>query len=457
VYLKTKILILFLIMGLPLWGQSFTYSYIDPCTKELKSIYADMSAPIVISYYGQVKTFTYDELSNGTFDLWMSNTYNTYKSTSPCQGAVTTTTTTSTTNQVSNIISNVGNLLNLDFSSLGGVSTNIGGTTSLGSSSVQSENSNNNDNNNSNNSNSSSSNGSDNNQTQGQGSVGSNSGGNNNGSSSNNNGGSSGGGGNGNSGGSNSEGGDKGGSETDKPTEEQSQAQEEQQNSNSQQTSKSANKAKTQVAKPAILVTGDIVGLQTKADGTQDARGTMSFTRVKGDGSASLGLSADYMINAKIANITAVRSWIGQNDKGNKHINVVSLGVTALPKSFTSTGMFIRVNSVKNFTGLYGAAGSYGSLYQEEIISTMLIGGVMYKGQVTKSLYATLIMAGVYVPYQKFYTESWFESKPVVVPFLNLNYKMTKTFGVGLTAGGTYIAGQDVLNYQVLLGAKLIL
>ena len=444
-------------MGLPLWGQSFTYSYIDPCTKELKSIYADMSAPIVISYYGQVKTFTYDELSNGTFDLWMSNTYNTYKSTSPCQGAVTTTTTTSTTNQVSNIISNVGNLLNLDFSSLGGVSTNIGGTTSLGSSSVQSENSNNNDNNNSNNSNSSSSNGSDNNQTQGQGSVGSNSGGNNNGSSSNNNGGSSGGGGNGNSGGSNSEGGDKGGSETDKPTEEQSQAQEEQQNSNSQQTSKSANKAKTQVAKPAILVTGDIVGLQTKSDGSQDARGTMSFTRVKGDGSASLGLSADYMINAKIANITAVRSWIGQNDKGNKHINVVSLGVTALPKSFTSTGMFIRVNSVKNFTGLYGAAGSYGSLYQEEIISTMLIGGVMYKGQVTKSLYATLIMAGVYVPYQKFYTESWFESKPVVVPFLNLNYKMTKTFGVGLTAGGTYIAGQDVLNYQVLLGAKLIL
>ena len=444
-------------MGLPLWGQSFTYSYIDPCTKELKSIYADMSAPIVISYYGQVKTFTYDELSNGTFDLWMSNTYNTYKSTSPCQGAVTTTTTTSTTNQVSNIISNVGNLLNLDFSSLGGVSTNIGGTTSLGSSSVQSENSNNNDNNNSNNSNSSSSNGSDNNQTQGQGSVGSNSGGNNNGSSSNNNGGSSGGGGNGNSGGSNSEGGDKGGSETDKPTEEQSQAQEEQQNSNSQQTSKSANKAKTQVAKPAILVTGDIVGLQTKSDGSQDARGTMSFTRVKGDGSASLGLSADYMINAKIANITAVRSWIGQNDKGNKHINVVSLGVTALPKSFTSTGMFIRVNSVKNFTGLYGAAGSYGSLYQEEIISTMLIGGFMYKGKITQSLYATIIAAGVYVPYQKFYTESWFESSPVVVPFLNLNYKMTKTFGVGLTAGGTYIAGQDVLNYQVLLGAKLIL
>jgi hypothetical protein len=26
-----------------------------------------------------------------------------------------------------------------------------------------------------------------------------------------------------------------------------------------------------------------------------------------------------------------------------------------------------------------------------------------------------------------------------------------------LTGGGTYIAGQDILNYQVLMGAKLIL
>jgi hypothetical protein len=34
---------------------------------------------------------------------------------------------------------------------------------------------------------------------------------------------------------------------------------------------------------------------------------------------------------------------------------------------------------------------------------------------------------------------------------------MTKTFGFGLTAGGTYIAGQDILNYQILIGGKLIL
>jgi hypothetical protein len=434
VYLRIKILILFLVMGLPLWGQSFTYSYIDPCTKALKTINADMSAPIVIAYYGQVKTFTYDELNNGTFDAWMNTTYNTYKSNSPCQGAIATTTTTNSSNQVSNIITNVQSLLNVDFSGLGGVSVNIGGTTSSGSNNVSNEKENNN--------------GSSDNQNQEQnGSVGGGNGNNNN----SNNGSS----GNGNSGNGNNNSSESG--EVDKPTEEQTQAQEDQQNINSQQSTKSTNKAKTEVQKPAILITGDIVGIQTKSDGAQDARGTMSFTRVKGDGTASLGLSGDYMVNAKIANVTAVRSWIGVNKKGHKNINVASLGVSVIPKSITSTGMIIRVNSIKNFTGLYGAAGTYGLLYEEEIISSMLIGGFMYKGQVTKSLHATIIAAAVYVPYQKFYTESWFNSKPIVVPFLNLNYKLTKTFGVGLTAGGTYIAGQDILNFQILCGGKLIL
>ena len=52
-YLKTKLLILFLLGGLSLYGQSFMYSYTDPCTFELKTITYDMTTPVVISYYGQ--------------------------------------------------------------------------------------------------------------------------------------------------------------------------------------------------------------------------------------------------------------------------------------------------------------------------------------------------------------------------------------------------------------------
>ena len=455
-----------MLIGLPLLGQSFTYSYIDPCTKQSKFIYADMSAPIVISYYGQIQTFTYAQLSDGTFDTWINNTYTKYQNTSPCQGVLTTTTTTTSTNQVSNIIGNVTNLLSLDLSSItggvtGGVGNNVGGTTSSGSGSITNNKKKNDNNNNSNSGsidNSSTNNGSNSNQGTGQegGNPPENQGGSNGsgggtvGNGSNNNGSSS---------GSNSGGGSNTSGETpkeEKPNDQQIEdTKTEQQKTQSASTAKAAGRAKAETQKPAILVTGDIVGVQTRADGSQDARGTMSFTRVKGDGTASIGFSADYMVNAKIGNVSAVKSWIGVDKKGNKHINVASAGIGFLPQSTTGSGLLIRVNSLKNFTALYGVSGTYGRLYGEELISTIAIAGFMYKGKLGKSIDATIIMAGIYSPYSKFYTESIFDAKPIVIPFLNLNYKLTKTFGVGLTGGGTYIAGQDILNFQILLGAKL--
>ncbi len=461
--LKKILFILFLYVG-DVYGQSFIYSYIDPCTNESKYIVADMSAPIVISYYGQIQTFTYAQLSDGTFDAWINNIYNKYKTISPCQGVLTTTTTTTSTNQVANIIGNITSLVSLDLSSItsgvsGGVGNNVGGNVSSGTN-VKSNNKKD-DNNNSNSSNSSSNSGSSDNQSQGQGeqtggnlsenqSGSSSGGGVNGGNSSSNNGGNN----SGSSSGSGSGGNGKG--EEKQPEEQKVEEQKtETQKTQSQSTAKAASKAKTETQKPAILLTGDIVGIQTRADGAQDARATMSFTRVKGDGTASLGLSADFMFNAKIGNISGIKSWIGTNKVGHKHINIVSGGLGILPKSTTGNALFVRVNSIKKFTALYGVAGTYGQLYGEELISTIAIAGFMYKGKLTKAIDATIIAAGIYSPYSKFYTESLFESKPIVIPFLNLNYKITKTFGMGLTAGGTYIAGQDVLNYQILMGAKL--
>jgi len=470
VYLKTKILLILILIGLPLTGQSFTYSYIDPCTKQSKFIYADMSAPIVISYYGQIQTFTYTQLSDGTFDGWINSIYTKYQNTSPCQGVLTTTTTTTSTNQVSNIIGNVTNLLSLDLSSItsgvtGGVGSNIGGTTSSGTTGITKTKKDGNINNNNSGSNSD---GSGSSSSEGAGQTGQNGGnppenqggngssgqgggvdGNNN---SNNSSGSSSG---SNSSGSGSSGSGEG-QPQDKPTDKQIEDQKvETQKTSTQASAKAASKAKVETQKPAILMTGDIVGVQTRSDGSQDARGTMSFTRVKGDGTASVGFSADYMVNAKIGNLSAVRSWIGTNKKGNKHINVASVGLGILPQSTTGSGLLIRVNSLKNFTALYGVSGTYGQLYGEELISTIAIAGFMYKGKLAKAIDATIIMAGIYSPYSKFYTESIFEAKPIVIPFLNLNYKLTKTFGIGLTGGGTYIAGQDILNFQILMGAKL--
>lgn len=482
-------------IALSLRGQSFIYSYTDPCTQELKFINADMSSPIVIAYYGQVKTFSYTELQDGTFDNWINSVYLKYQSTSPCQGVGVTTTTTTTTNTTLNIVSNVMNLGAI--SNVGSVNVDVGSSTSSGTNIGTTKTNNNNDNRTSSRNRTSSSSSRSGSSGSSSGEGGQSSGGGNSsetpgtssgnspdpnpGSSGEGNGGSSGSsssssssssGGNssgsgssGSSSGSSQGGGGSGGKteektevQTEEPTEQKvEETKTETQKSQSSGTAKAAGKAKAEVAKPAILVTGDLVGIQTKSDGAQDARGTASFTRVKGDGTSSLGFSADYMVNARIGNISCVRSWIGANKKGNKHISVVSDGLSIMPKSMSNTLLFVRVNSVKNFTALYGAAGTYGKLFGEEMISTIAIGGFMYKGKLTKSIDATIIAAGIYSPYSKYYTESIFEAKPIVIPFFNFTYRMTKTFGLGITGGGTYVAGQDILNFQLLMGAKLLI
>jgi hypothetical protein len=449
VYLKTKILaFLFLLGGLSLKGQTFMYSYIDPCTQQVQTLMYDMSAPIIVSYYGQTRAFTYNEISSGVLDTWLNQVYSNYVA-APCSEVFTTVTTTSTTNLTTNIINNVLNLSTVTSIS----SLNLGGNINTGNQS-NSNSSSNEDNNNSQSNVSSSSNSSNNN--------------NNTGSSGNSGSGSSSGGGTSNpnsgspnpseSSGGTSTGETQGGGQEGVPSEEKiDEAKTDQQKSDANQTSKTTAKAKAQVQKPAILVTGDIVGLQKTDDKTNDARGTFSFTRVKGDGTASIGLSADYMVRARISNITVMKSWISTTEKGNKGINLLSSGMSFQPGAWSNTTMFIRVNSLKRFTAIYGAAGSVGYLYKEPIISTLAVAGFMYKGKLYKNIDGTLIAAGVYAPYSKYYTESWFDSKPIIIPFFNVNYKLTKTFGFGLTGGGTYLAGANILNYQVLLGAKLIL
>lgn len=491
-YLKIKLLILCLIGGLSLYGQSFMYSYTDPCTQEMKTIVYDMSAPVVVSYYGQTRAFTYAEMQNGAFDSWLSVVYSQYTA-QPCQGVLTTITTTSSTTLTTNVINTVLNLSTItSISSMGGIGNNIGNTVNTGTN-VEEKKGGKNEKNNNNNSTNSNNNNSVSNPTTGNSSnsnpTGTNVGG-------NVPGGTTGGGEQGNpttpttgettpetggtatnpeqtggSGGtvetgSNPNGGNGSGgngtqsgqSENTPPTQEEiNKTKTDQQKATSSNAAKTTSKAKNETQKPAILLTGDIVGLQKTTDSTQDARGTLSYTRVKGDGTASLGVSADYMVNAKIGNITVMKSWIATKSNGDKSINLVSSGFSFMPGSITNTSMFIRINSLKKFTALYGAAASYGKLYREEIITGLGIAGFMYKGKIAKKVDATIILAGVYAPYTKYYTQTWFTNMPLIVPFVNINYKMTKTFGMGLTGGTTYMAGQNVINYQVLLGAKLIL
>ena len=396
--------------GLSVKAQSISYSYIDPCTKETKNITVSElngTLPIVMNYYGQVRPFTPTELQNGTFDSWANSVYNEYGKGNPCAQIGVQTITTNVLNVTNNVVNNVvslGSMLtSITSSGVNSIPTDVVSTTGTGSNTTTSNN---------------------------------------------------------NSGGGRTVSGGK--SEKGVQSKEEKQEEQKQEEAKQEETKQSSNSAKStskatsKSDKPAIMLTGDLVGMQSAADNTQDAKATTSYIRISGNKKTSLGVSADFTINANIGNITVFRSWMTQKT-ARKHIDLVSNSVSILPNSFSNTLVFIRIDNVKKFTGLYGVGGMYGALNKEPLTSLLTLGGGMYKGQLTKNIDAVFILVAVYVPYMKYYTESIMKSKPLILPFMNINYKVTKSFKFGLTAGTTYSVNEQLINYQVLFGAKLTL
>ena len=457
-------------IGLSVKAQSFSYSYIDPCTKASKSIVVSSlngNSPIVINYYGQVKTFTNSELKDGTFDTWANGVYNSYGKGNPCDQIAIVTITTNVLNVSNNIISNVVALSSMltsitdiastASSSVANVATSVtGGTSAAGGSAASGD-------------------------SKGSGSTSKDS--------------------------EKTEAKDEtkpddqkkddskpdetkpdeskpdnGKKDETKPDEtkpdnqkkdeaksndqksedqkkEEAKVEEqkkEEAKSTSQTTSKSAAKAKASQDKPSIMLTGDIVGMQRATDRVQDAKLTSSYIMIAGDKKTSLGLSVDFTVKANVGNISAFKSWMTTKTT-RKHIDLVSNSISLLPGSISNTAVYIRIDNVKKVTALYGIGGMYGSMNNEPLITVVAIGGGMFKGQITNNIDAVIILAVVYVPYMKYYTESIFVTKPLMLPFFNINYKLTKTFRFGLTGGTTYSVTESVVNYQLLFGAKMTL
>jgi hypothetical protein len=432
---KSYLLLFFLMIGLGVKAQTFSYSYVDPCTKEVKNITVSNlngNLPIVMNYYGQVKTFTPSELQNGSFETWANNVFNNYGKGNPCAQIGVQTITENVLNITNNVINNVVSLSSM-LTSITDVASTTGSITSVTSSVSGSAGTTGSTSSEKNNSSSKEE------DKKGESSEGGSNGSGGSGSNEKNNG-------NGTGGNGNNKEGDK----------KQEEGKQEEQKQTSQSTTRSASRSTSKQDKPAIMLTGDIVGMQRAADNAQDAKITTSFIKVSGDRKKSLGVALDFTVNAKVGNVSIFKSWITQKTT-KKHIDLVSNSISVLPNSFSNTFVYIRIDNVKKFTGLYGVGGMYGELNKEPLTSLVAIGGGMFKGQVTKNIDAIFIIAAVYVPYMKYYTESVFKSKPLILPFLNVNYKITKTFRFGVTAGTTYSATEQIVNYQVLFGGKLTL
>jgi hypothetical protein len=105
--------ILLLLVSSTGFGQGFTYSYVDPCSKKLKVInIPNANSTVTVNYLGYVNTFTKDDFDNGSFAGWVGDLSTKYSS-APCDEIKTKTQVSQNTILTQNIISTLSSVMSV--------------------------------------------------------------------------------------------------------------------------------------------------------------------------------------------------------------------------------------------------------------------------------------------------------------------------------------------------------
>jgi len=510
--IKGILTILLLLISSVIFGQGFSYSYVDPCTKKLNTVTIPSGqSTVTVSYLGQSRTFTKTELEDGSFNSWLNVLQQ--SSSEPCGDFKKNTQTTQNTIITTNIISTLTSVTAVSTmtvaSTIGGISSQGAGNALSNSVNNSSENSSGdnksskkgknggNTNNPKNSNNGTSQEGGNNtstNQTnqpsvgqpgsnppsENTGNSGSNTGnsnggntgntgenGGNTGNSGSNTGNSSGSGGNsGNTGGSGgNSGGSGGGNNTSEPKNDPTTTpKDDKSGGNGGTTNSVANAASASSGKSSggskvrvgsIIGTGDIVAIRSNEDNSNQFKATMSITKSNTDNTKAKGALLNFTTAVNNSNLTFYGAFTNKN-KSNTLIFANSSMVDFNYDLFNTTTV-MESHRWGKLSLMGGANFTIGSLAKETFTNVSAVGGGFYLFKVGKNVTGNMLLLAVYSPFTKFYEGSWWESGTLLVPFSSWDYSISKTFKFNVSFSGTWEVNKTMLQYQILTGGKILL
>jgi hypothetical protein len=473
--MKKIITTLFVVMSTFIFGQGFTYSYVDPCSKQIKTLLVTNNQAITVNYLGNINSFSSNDFINGNFDLWV-NQITAAVADQPCDElltntqvsqnmfitqnlistltSVTATSTMTASNAVANSVSN---------SSGGG---NAGGKKNNSNSSATSNNQNNSSTNGTNNnSQGNTSNGS---TTQGGGTQ---QGGNTSGGSSTT-------GGNNSQGGTNNQSGgvSQGGSgqtqrgvtgEPGQSNPNNTGTQSETSGGGNGGTTNSVSNAAEATSsgsggkgggKPrvgSLIGTGDIVAIRVNEDQSNQFRGTMSVTKSNTNNTRAKGILLNYTTTVNNSNLTLYGAF--SNKKRTNTFIVANSSMIDFERNFFNTTTALNSKTFGKTSFMGGLNFTVGGLGGEAFANISAVGGGFHPFKLNKNLSGNILVLGVYSPFTQFYEGKWWDSGWLIVPFSSWDYAISKNFKYNVSFSGTYEVQGSILQFQILTGGKILL
>ena len=466
--MRELITILFVLISFISKGQSgFTYSYVDPCSRQVKTIFVTGNQNVTVNYLGNLGSFSQNDFQNGVFESWISQ-IQTQAVSSPCDELLTNTTSSQNMFITQNLISTLTSVTatstmtatNAVANSVSSSSSNQSGGSSNGGSST-------------NNQQNTSSNATNNN-TQGSSSNSSSSSNGGSNSSGNQSSGSSNGGGNTSQGGTTNKpnnvpqggsgssqqsvGGSGGQTNIQGTTESSANGGGGTTNSisNAAESSSGGGKGKGSKAKTGSIVgTGDIVAIRVNDDKSNQLRGTMSITKSNTNNTRSKGLLLNYTTNVNNSNLTLYGAF--NNKKRNNTFIVANSSMIDLERNFFNTTTALESKKFGKTSVMGGLNFTVGGLGGAVFTNISAVGGGFHPFKISKNLSGNILVLGVYSPFTKFYEGKWWDSGLLIVPFSSWDYAISKNFKYNVSISGTYELKGNFLQFQILTGGKILL
>ena len=473
--MKKIITTLFVVMSTFLFGQGFTYSYVDPCSKQIKTLLVTNNQAITVNYLGNINSFSSNDFINGNFDLWV-NQITAAVADQPCDELLTNTQVSQNMFITQNLISTLTSVTATStMTASNAVANSVSKSSGGGNAGGKKNNSNSSAT--SNNQNNSSTNGTNNN-SQGNTSNGSTTQGGGTQQGGNTSGGSSTTGGNNSQGGTNNQSGgvSQGGSgqtqrgvtgEPGQSNPNNTGTQSETSGGGNGGTTNSVSNAAEATSsgsggkgggKPrvgSLIGTGDIVAIRVNEDQSNQFRGTMSVTKSNTNNTRAKGILLNYTTTVNNSNLTLYGAF--SNKKRTNTFIVANSSMIDFERNFFNTTTALNSKTFGKTSFMGGLNFTVGGLGGEAFANISAVGGGFHPFKLNKNLSGNILVLGVYSPFTQFYEGKWWDSGWLIVPFSSWDYAISKNFKYNVSFSGTYEVQGSILQFQILTGGKILL
>jgi hypothetical protein len=241
--------------------------------------------------------------------------------------------------------------------------------------------------------------------------------------------------------------------DTNEKNEKQEQAKEDAQTSSAQSSSSTKSKVAA-VKQGSVMMTGDIVTISS-ADGVDPTQVRINASIIMSNtkNTFAKGALINFTSTVNNSNVTLFMSF----RKKKLTTIIANSSMMNFEKDFFNTTSIMESYQYGKMTGTIGVNYTMGNIGDSKFQSLSTLAGLIGSFKINKNFGMTTMFVMVYSPYVFYYEGMWNQSGYIAVPFVAVDYKLTKKFKLNVSFSGVNQINDKTLNYQVLLGAKAFL